>query len=329
MGRCLAFEVVLGGAGVGEDHEFLYIVDLAAGFFQPVGEGGAQGVAGGARGDAGGMDGSGDGPLNAAGVQVMPLDRKGAGVYGQVTRGEDILPFLRSTYSAGFVCRGVFTGQGRGHGDREIGVSLVEAAYPLEVSAQALEELFVIGQECHPVAVGFGVVDDDEQVLEVEVLDAQAQGFEQPQTAAVEEAGDEVRHGVELGEDAQAFVMTEVGLDVGGSLGTHDVEVVKRKAEDIAVQEQEGRESLVLSGGSNLFLGGKVAEELFDFGCPHCAGVAESVEADKTFVPLDIGFLSADGVSAQADSFADAVGEFFLWHGFCSLDFLGLLWIIA
>lgn len=41
----------------------------------------------------------------------------------------------------------------------------------------------------------------------------------------------------------------------------------------------------VLSGGGNLFLGGKVAEELFDpfgrlrtgFGRPHCAGVAEFV----------------------------------------------------
>ena len=199
-----------------------------------------------------------------------------------------------------------------------MGVSVVEAARLVEVSAQALEKLLVVGQEGNPVAVGLGVVEGDEQVLEVEVLDSQAQGFEQPQTAAVEKAGDEVRDGVELGEDAQAFVMIEIGLDVGGSLGTHDVEVVERKVEDIAVEEQEGRESLVLSGGSNLFLGGKVAEELFDFGRPHCAGVAEFVEADKTFVPLDIGFLSADGVSAQADSFADAVGEFFLWHGFCS-----------
>ncbi len=152
----MAFEVVLGGAGVGVDHEFLNIVQLAARFFQAMGEGGAQGVAGGARGDASGMDGGGDGPLNAAGVQVMPLDGVGAGVYREVTRGEHILPF------PGFVCRGVFAGQGRWHGDRDIGVSIVEAAHPLEVSAQALEELFVVGQEGHPLAVGLGVVDGDE-----------------------------------------------------------------------------------------------------------------------------------------------------------------------
>jgi len=172
MGGCLAFEVVLGGADVGMTHEFLNIVELVTGLFQAMGEGGAQGVAGGALGEASGMDGGGDGSLNAAGVQVMPLDRKGAGVYREITRGENILPF------PGFVCRGVFAGQGRRHGDRGIGVSVVEAAHLIEVSAQALEELFFVGQEGHPVAVGLGVVEGDEQVLKVEVLDSQAQGFE-------------------------------------------------------------------------------------------------------------------------------------------------------
>jgi hypothetical protein len=73
-----------------------------------------------------------------------------------------------------------------------------------------------------------------------------------------------------------------------------------------------------LSGGGNLFLGGKVAEELFDFGRVHVFGVAQVVEADVTFVPMDISLFGAIGVSAQADGVADAVGEFFLWHGFCS-----------
>ncbi len=51
-----------------------------------------------------------------------------------------------------------------------------------------------------------------------------------------------------------------------------------------------------------------MAEELLDFGGAHGAGVAQVVEADKTFVPLDIGFLSADGVSAQANGVVEAVG---------------------
>lgn len=89
-------------------------------------------------------------------------------------------------------------------------MSLVEAAHPLKVSAQALEEPLIVGQEGHAVAVGFGIVDGDEEVLKVEVLDAQAQGFEQPQAASVEEAGDEIGCAVQVGEDAQAFLVTEV-----------------------------------------------------------------------------------------------------------------------
>ena len=219
VGGHLAFEVVLSGADVGVAHEFLDIVELVAGFFEPVGEGGAQGVAGGAPGDAGGTDGGGDGLLNAARVQVMPLDRVSAGVYRQIARGEHILPF------PGFICRGVFAGQSGGHGDRDMGVSVVDAAYLCEVSAETLEELLLVGQEGHPVAVGLGVVDGDERILKVEVLDAQAQGFEQPQATTVEKASDEVRRAVEFGEDAQAFVMAEVGLDVGAFLSAEGVQI--------------------------------------------------------------------------------------------------------
>ena len=56
--------------------------------------------------------------MDAAGVQVMPLDRQGAGVYGEVTSGEDILPF------PGFFGPGVFAGQGRRHGDGDLGVGV-------------------------------------------------------------------------------------------------------------------------------------------------------------------------------------------------------------
>jgi len=44
-------------------------------------EGSLQGVAGGTLGAVGGMNSGADGALNTVGVQVMPLDRVGAGVY--------------------------------------------------------------------------------------------------------------------------------------------------------------------------------------------------------------------------------------------------------
>ena len=43
----------------------------------------------------------------------------------------------------------------------------------------------------------------------------------------------------------------------------------------------------------------KVGEEGFDFGCAHGGGVTQFVEADKTHVLVEIGFLGADGVPAR------------------------------
>ena len=50
------------GADIGMPHAFLDIVELVTGLFEPMGEGGAQGVGGGALGDTGGTDGDSDGP---------------------------------------------------------------------------------------------------------------------------------------------------------------------------------------------------------------------------------------------------------------------------
>ena len=92
------------------------------------------------------------------------------------------------------------------------------------MGAEALEKPLLVWEEGHAIAVGLGVANGDESVLDVEVLDTQAQRFEQSQSAAVEKAGDEVRRAVQFGEDAQAFVMAEAGLDVGafpGAQGVH------------------------------------------------------------------------------------------------------------
>lgn len=295
-------------------HELLDVVELATGLFEPMGESGTQGVGGGAFGDASGMDGCGNGLLNAAGVQVMSLDRESTGVYGEVASREQVLPL------PGSGCRGVFTGQGRGHGDRDIGVSLVETAYLCDVSMEALEKLPVLGQEGHPVAVGLGIADDDERVLEVEVLDAQAQSLQEPQAAAIEEAGDEIGCTFQVGEDAEAFVVAEVGLNIGAFLGAEGVQIAKGDAENFLVEEQKGGKGLVLGGGRDLLLGGEVGEESLNLWCAHGGGVAQFVEANKAFVPMEIGFLGADGVSAPADGLAEAVGEFLLWHCCSPLD---------
>jgi len=38
------------------------------------------------------------------------------------------------------------------------------------------------------------------------------------------------------------------------------------------------------------------------------------VEADEAFVPMEVGFLGADGIATQADGVADAIGQCSLRH---------------
>jgi hypothetical protein len=299
---------MLSGANVGMPHAVLDIVELVTGLFKPVSEGSAQGVGGGAFGHACGMDSGGDGLLNTAGVEVMPLDDKGTGVYGAVTGREAVLPF------PGGGCSRIFARQRWRHGDRNVKVNLIQAADPLQVGAEALEKPLLVWEEGHAVAVGLGVANGDESVLDVEILDAQAQRFEQSQSAAVEKAGDEVRRAVQFGEDAQAFVMAEGGLDVGAFLRAQGVHIAEGDGENFLIEEQKGGKGLILSGSGNLLAGSEVGEEGFTLRCAHGGGVAEFVEADEAFVPMEVGFLGADGIATQADGVADAIGQFSLRH---------------
>ena len=299
---------MLSGANVGMPHELLDIVKLVTGLFKPVGEGSAQGMGGGTFGHACGTDGGVDGLLDTAGVEVMTLDDKGTGVYREVTGGEDVLPFPGSS------CSRVFARQRWRHGDRNVKVNLIKAADPLQVGAEALEKPLLVWEEGHAIAVGLGVANGDESVLDVEVLDAQEQSFEQSQAAAVEKASDKVRRAIQFGEDAQAFVMAEGGLDVGAFPGAEGMQITEGDAEDFLVEKQKGGEGLVLSRSRDLLMYGEMGKEGFDLWRAHGGGVAEFVEADEAFVPMEVGFLGADGIATQADGVAEAVGDFLLRH---------------
>jgi hypothetical protein len=267
---------MLSGANVGMPHEVLDIVKLVTGLFKPVGEGSAQGVGSGAFGHACGMDSGGDGLLNTAGVEVMPLDDKGTGVYGEVTGREAVLPF------PGGGCSRIFARQRWRHGDRNVKVNLIKAADPLQVGAEALEKPLLVWEEGHAVAVGLGVANGDEGVLNIEVLDTQAQRFEQSQAAAVEKASDEVRRAIQFGEDAQAFVMAEGGLDVGAFPGAEGMQITEGDAEDFLVEKQKGGEGLVLSRSRDLLMYGEMGKEGFDLWRAHGGGVYGSGRSVRT-----------------------------------------------
>ena len=59
--------------------------------------------------------------------------------------------------------------------------------------------------------------------------------------------------------------------------------------------------------------GGKVGEELVDFGSAHFFGVTFVVEEDVFLSPKDVGVAGAGGVVFEVDDVAILVEEFFLF----------------
>jgi hypothetical protein len=69
----------------------------------------------------------------------------------------------------------------------------------------------------------------------------------------------------------------------------------------LAVEEQKGAEGLILSGGSDIFVHCQVGQEGFDLGSAHLGRMADVVEVDVAFDPVDVGLFGADGIMFDPD----------------------------
>jgi hypothetical protein len=70
------------------------------------------------------------------------------------------------------------------------------------------------------------------------------------------------------------------------------------------VQKQQGGQDLILGGG------GHVGEELLDFSGIHLPGVFLVMAEDEAFDPIDLGFLTAEGVVSPAQGMTDLIEQF-------------------
>jgi len=76
-------------------------------------------------------------------------------------------------------------------------------------------------------------------------------------------------------------------------------------SEDIAIEEEEGIEGLVLGGGGDVPVHGQVGEKGLDFGRAHVIGVALVMEQDVTPDPVQVSGFGANGVMFEADGVVD------------------------
>jgi hypothetical protein len=95
-------------------------------------------------------------------------------------------------------------------------------------------------------------------------------------------------------------------------LGPHYVvQLVEVLIENLAIQKKKSAEGLILGGGRNLSLNGKVGQEFGYLPLAHVARVPLLMKEDKTPDPTDVGIFGANTVVFGPDPVRNLVEE--LW----------------
>ena len=170
-------------------------------------------------------------------------------------------------------------------------------------------------QDRHPVLVTLAGPHRDLAVVEVDILDAQAQTFHLPHAGAVNEAGDQtVDAGGFIEQPAHFRSAQHHGQSLWLLSPNHIIKPVKLVIEHLLVEGQDGRKRLVLCGGCHLSCHCKVRQEGRNLLLTHLVRMALVVEQDETADPLYIGLLGSQALMPDPNGFPDAVEQPRLIH---------------
>lgn len=295
-----------GGADVFVAEEFLDGANIVSGFEQVSSEAVTKGVATGGFCEVGSADGKFDGVLKVFLGDVMAPSLAAAWIDGQAWGGKYVLP---------------------SPGARSIDVFALERAWEINGAVAAGEVLPVqfanagqvllqrtfesSGQQGSAWTHAFAFADGDAVVGKVYVFNAQAKGLEQTQTATVKEVRHETVVAAEAGEDGARFATGEDNRQSSGAADAFDAgDEGKFAIEDLLVKEEEGVESLVLSGGGDVAVEIKVGKEGGDFFFAHFGGMAFALEEDEAADPVDVSAFGAKAITFDAEVPADAIEKF-------------------
>jgi hypothetical protein len=147
-------------------------------------------------------------------------------------------------------------------------------------------------------------------VAEIDVLHAEAENFEEAETAAVKEVNHEPVVAFEMGENGAGFGACEDDGKLRRPVDPLDTgDELELPLKDMLVKEEQRAEGLILRGGSNVTVDCKVAEEGGDLRFAEGAGVAFAVVKDETANPIAVGGLGPDAVTPGAEVPPDAIEE--------------------
>jgi len=130
----------------------------------------------------------------------------------------------------------------------------------------------------------------------IQIPNPQAQAFDQTQTKAVEQLGDELLGARQGSDDDLDLFFGQNSRQAFGFFGTDGVDRAEVDFEHLAIEKQERSKGLVLRGCSDILGHGEMGEKSSNFGRAHFPGMALVVKEDIAFDPRGVGLLAADGV---------------------------------
>ena len=142
----------------------------------------------------------------------------------------------------------------------------MEVADEFDLTLQAGDD--GLGEHGDAVFAAFSLADVDDVFVEIDILDAEGDTFGETEAGAIEEACHEEVSSVEMGKDLADLGGGEDDGEAFGADGMGEgADVAEIDEEDMAVEEDDGIEGLILGRGGDLEGFGEVGEELLDVVC--------------------------------------------------------------
>jgi hypothetical protein len=130
-----------------------------------------------------------------------------------------------------------------------------------------------IGEYINTIIFTFAIADYQPVIIKIKILDAQVQTFYKSQATTVEQLGHKFGRTPHVTDHSQGFLITEDGGPMAGFLGTNDFGWEGEfAAQNLAVEENNNAQSLIMRGSRKNSLDCKVDNESLDFIIPISRG---------------------------------------------------------
>lgn len=247
-----------------------------------------------------------DGALQDGFVEVMTAALAGSAIGVDSGRRKDPLPRPFAAGASVLFDEGV----GEGYMARSAPqVPLVLGVDAFDMNGQAFADC--VRQERDPVFASFARSDDHLTSVEIDILDAQVRALEKPQACAVEKHCHEPWGALELGEERSDFTnVHHYGECLRAFRSDQVFEWTEIRFQDVAIEEDQGREGLVLCGGADVLVRGERGEKSGNLGRSHFVWMTLVVEEDESCDPCPIGLFGSRAEMTKSDCARNPVAEF-------------------